>query len=191
MSKQRPRQVHIDLDDVLVDWHAGVVAAHGLSEDRLPPPGVGGQRLDAALGMSANAFWKPLNGHDFWAGLAPTVFARDLVAVAERLAGPGNVTILSRPTLSYYSASGKLEWVHREFPHLLRATNLVVEKWRMCRPGYVLIDDSEVNIEEWVEEGGIGILVPSRSNRRHAESPCAAVAELAAVFATTEKKDDA
>jgi 5'(3')-deoxyribonucleotidase len=185
MPRVRPRQVYIDLDDTIAAWEEAAARAHGVDAAKLPPPGSPGKAFADMLGMSASQFWAKLNSHEFWAAIPRTDFAHDLVALAVRLAGDGNVCLLTRPTLSPYSASGKVEWIQREFPKLSRSYSITIEKFRLCRPGDVLVDDSQDNVAEWIDCGGVGVLVPSRRNRRAGEPPAACLVDLAAALDST------
>lgn len=55
----------------------------------------------------------------------------------------------------------KREWIRNYYPALLMDFNIgphAVDKQKHCRPGDVLIDDSGMNIPQWNNAGGYGIL---------------------------------
>lgn len=61
-------------------------------------------------------------------------------------------------------AQHKQEWLAEhfpQFPDLLTNFNIgpyAVDKQNHCKPDHVLIDDSDLNIPQWIAKGGCGIL---------------------------------
>jgi 5'(3')-deoxyribonucleotidase len=54
----------------------------------------------------------------------------------------------------------KQQWISKYFPELLPNFNIgphAIDKQNHCKPGDVLIDDSHLNIPQWLEKGGYGI----------------------------------
>lgn len=52
-------------------------------------------------------------------------------------------------------------WLKRHYPQLLEDFNIgphAVHKQNFAEPGYVLIDDMQINIAQWTLKGGTGIL---------------------------------
>lgn len=159
----------VDMDDVLVDFTNAACKVHGFTRAELEArrkPGNWG--MAAALGMSENEFWKPINelGESFWENLEPTQYMKSLawlvyqydtdwIIVSAPPPKPGNVGAAYNGKIKWLEkhlgSSSKLEFVGRK--HLLAGL-----------PGTVLIDDKEENIEAVQNHGGVGIIYPHESN---------------------------
>src|SRR5207302_833742 len=80
----------VDLDGVLVDFHAGAARHHGVPYPDPWPAGV--WHVDQVLGIDHVAFWSTLDEH-FWAELQPTVDGRAIVELLEETFGAENVCL--------------------------------------------------------------------------------------------------
>jgi len=86
----------------------------------------------------------------------------DARALVEYVSRFGNVEILTAiPKRGYFpeSVNHKRAWVDKNFPGL--KTNFgpyAIDKQYHFKRGDVLIDDSSMNIEQWNDVGGLGIL---------------------------------
>lgn len=61
----------------------------------------------------------------------------------------------------------KRDWILKYYPELIYNFNIgphAVDKQKHCRPGDVLIDDSEKNIPQWNDASGYGIFHTSAEN---------------------------
>ena len=67
-------------------------------------------------------------------------------------------TILSAPSRNPVSSKGKKEWVKSELPGTKLILAFADEKQKYSEENSILIDDMKKNIEQWVSQGGIGIL---------------------------------
>jgi 5'(3')-deoxyribonucleotidase len=91
-------------------------------------------------------------------------WANDLVKFAENMAGPENVSFLTKPVLDPYCAAGKTMWVQKHFPNYSRRL-LIGSCKEMCASiDSVLVDDDDKNIEAFEKYGGHGILFPQPWN---------------------------
>jgi hypothetical protein len=72
----------------------------------------------------------------------------------------GSAEILSAPSSDPNSAKGKLIWCKRELNPQPVKVNLVPAKDKhiFAKPNHILIDDKDLNIQQWKEKGGIGVL---------------------------------
>lgn len=174
-------RIHLDLDGCIADQVGASLKRLNLPSDFVWPAGV--WDYTKATGLPAAEVWSTMSDHEFWANeIQKTPHADELVALAIRLVGVENVRIATKPILSPFSASGKVAWIQKHYPQLARQFAIIIEKADLCRPGDVLVDDSEINNFHWQAAGGIGILFPCRQNRRHAEPPTTAIEELRRVF---------
>lgn len=76
----------------------------------------------------------------------------------------GKVRFLTAPTLSAGCFSGKAAWISEKFlpqsgKYALSSLMIIAKKDKQlaAAPGRILIDDTEENIDRWIEAGGIGI----------------------------------
>ena len=177
--------INLDMDGTICDMVGAAAARWGRPDFAHP---VGKVRLAEALGLDERTFWSRLNDHAFWSTLPKTEICDDLLLTAQALVGIDNVWVCSTPTLSPFSASGKVAWVQAHYAGLDRQYHLTTEKWRCAAPGDVLVDDDEKHEAKWVARGGHFVLVPRPWNRRHAEPAANAVADLKALFAPAEAR---
>jgi len=162
-------KIFVDMDGVLSDFVDGMLTAHDCwieakgkdvwfirhkSGARLKWP-QGEYRLDRVLNMPGSRFWKPADYTFFWETLP---LMRDGIKMINRLPDP---YILTSPSLSPASASGKMIWIRRYLPNLYRRLLIVPapEKYLLAE-GNLLIDDSDVNCSRWGVAGGQAILWP-------------------------------
>ena len=176
--------IYCDMDGVLFDWD-------GSAEKLLGKP---------VASVSRNQLWKRIDqeGFKFWADLKPYPWAKELVALLQRL---DNFCILSSPSHDPRSASGKMRALQKFFNNRnFRDYFFGPNKHLLSRPGTILIDDREKKIDAWngVKEPGIGILFPREwnRNRKYAKDPMSYVTERlkeiypASRFPEEEDNDD-
>lgn len=173
------RSIYVDLDDTVVDLRGGVYARLGFPPDFAWPKGV--WLFSEGFGMPDSDIWPRLNDHEFWAGLAKTKECDELMRLAAELVGSARVRILTKPTLSPYSASGKVAWLQKHLPAYARQYHLSVTKEELAAPHRVLVDDSDENVNAWRAHGGRAVLVPRPWNSRHGDDPSTLFTELIAV----------
>lgn len=157
--------VFCDLDGVLVDFVSAALQEHGRANLEWPP---GVWSMEEVLGLSTDAFWQPIRqrGAAFWAELPRYPWAEELVAALE--ARFGGITIATRPDEHPSSSHGKALFCTRHLPG--RPVAMLPAKHLLSRPGRLLIDDSDHNVEAWRQAGGEAILFPRRWNALHAEA---------------------
>lgn len=144
---KKPYKFYLDMDGVICDFDA---MAESLNPD-----------IHKILENDRDEAWRIINnkGIDFWKNMPWT---RDGKKLWEFLK-PYAPTILSAHPRSEIDTCilGKKAWVKRELG------KKIMEKAIICRrknkqihamSNHILIDDQEKNIEEWEENGGIGIL---------------------------------
>lgn len=155
----------LDMDGVLCDFITSVLTVH----DRIDaletwPPGE--FETHTVLGLSKSQFWKPLTakGEDLWADFPAFDWVDNLVNLVSEFS---SWTILTSPALAPACASGKLRWLQNQFGGRFRDFIISPRKALLARPGRVLIDDSDEQIERFNAADGIGILFPQPWNSAH------------------------
>ena len=101
-------------------------------------------------------FWDPINkaGKKFWVDLEWTKDGKELWDYIKQY----KPKLLSAPSRQDDSRVGKHEWVERELPGVPLLLRSAKHKKDFATPTSILIDDRIVNVEGWIDAGGIGIL---------------------------------
>jgi 5'(3')-deoxyribonucleotidase len=148
-------KIYIDMDGVLADFDRGVEEICGVAR---PEPG------KSRTWENDNLMWERMRFVEhFYNKLEPMPGAVDMFSKLWKLFGD-RVEILSgipNPKRGIEKAGDdKICWAHRFLCEDLKV-NIVyrAEKANFCKgKDYILIDDLVVNIKEWEEKGGTGIL---------------------------------
>ena len=135
------------MDGVLCDWEKQLESLGYGNFDEIQKKG--GDPL----------IWKLVykGGYDFWARMPWMDDGKDLWNYIKSK----NPTILSSPPRSgrAIAEKGKLYWVKKHLGSKVPAVfELSKDKYKLSGSGNILIDDSERNIEQWIQAEGIGIL---------------------------------
>lgn len=155
--------VFLDLDGVLVDFVGGALRAHGKPASCLIP---GKWHVEVGMGLSPEAFWAKCRGHRFWSTLDWTSDGKYVLNLVSRHL-PVPLWLLTSHSDDDGACSGKYAWLCRELNCLRRRAILCPDKRAVSRPGALLIDDSDDNVEMWCAMGGEAILLPRFWNSRH------------------------
>ena len=75
-----------------------------------------------------------------------------------------DVELLSSPSRSNTSRLGKRLWVRNNMPGVKLTLAQASKKQNYANPDSILIDDRKSNIDQWISQGGIGILHTSASD---------------------------
>ena len=144
--------IFVDQDDVLAEFYGTAGAILGAPFQSLSP-GARWGRLERVPRLFRHLPVRP-DALDLWRGLE----------------GRGNRSILTampRPTgLLHTAAADKLEWAREHItptaPVIVAESGLAKVAW--ARPGAVLIDNLQRNIDVWLAAGGIGIVHTSATD---------------------------
>ncbi len=84
----------------------------------------------------------------------------------EKIIGSENTYILTAPAQSGNCYKGKFEWVKKYFPQFINQRRFQIGqcKHTTANARSFLIDDSDLNINDYNEYGGSGILFPQEWN---------------------------
>jgi len=162
-------RIAIDLDDTLNSLTLHILNRLGC--------GVGPFEYDKfpkECGYDIIAAWSKLTGREqvdvamFWEWVtrkmwesAPTSHQFWLLEHAANLVGEENVLIATSPTKSADCHYGKYQWMENNLPKWLhRQYSVTPRKSWLAQPGVLLIDDCDMNVNEFQTRGGKAILVP-------------------------------
>lgn len=165
----------LDIDGVMANWHKPCAELFGLTEDELmrrwPPMEFD---IEHALGVTSEELWRRVDGGGaaYWADLEETPWARRLYDYCKSVAP---TIFLTTPSHHPPSLAGKVEWMKRFTGNDKFRDYLIGQKKFMCaKPGTVLVDDADKNIDKFVAAGGHGITFPRIWNCMYAHDgdPC-------------------
>ena len=142
-------KIYSDMDGVLVDFENGYEKLTGID-------------LKGEYRPDGEDFWKPIEqaGVGYWAGLEWMSDGKQLWSYLK----PFKPTLLSAPSRSQSSRIGKHVWVKHKIPGTKLILRYASQKQELATPESILIDDRQVNIDQWEAAGGIGILHTSTAN---------------------------
>lgn len=175
-------RILVDLDDVLVDFHAGYARLLGISSAELRNRRTPGEwDLSIDLGISHSQFWKPVHlaGAQFWQELKACEWSTTLVDIVKYRAD--DWLIVSTPSTQSSSYVGKIEWMQAHFKDSqFNRYELIRRKYLLANRDTILIDDKEENCDQFIRAGGQAILFPSYGNRlyEHCDNPLSYIADV-------------
>lgn len=149
--KEYERIVNVDLDGVICDFDSHASEIVGLPIDKFDEPEMWAA-IDAH-GKSkffAEMPWMP-GGKELWN------FVVSNFLNVRILSALGKTDVVDKQT-----STGKMEWLRHNIPDLPSDDIILVQnkhrKRHYAKPGDIMIDDTDVVIQEWLKKGGIGIL---------------------------------
>lgn len=145
----------LDMDGTIVNWTKGMCKAHGKPETDI-------WLSPEAFRISVKQFWAPCSSINFWRDLEWMPDGLKILSIVEKA---GNVYILTKPTLSVSSYSGKMVWIEKHLPEYKRKTIICSCKELLAGNG-ILIDDVDENVNNFRCSGGKAILIPRPWNSR-------------------------
>ena len=141
-------KIYCDMDGVLADFERGYKELTGVD-------------LQGEF-QKGDDFWDPISekGVGFWAGLKWMPDGQELWDYLK----PYKPDLLSAPSREDSSRIGKHVWVKHKIPGTKLILRYAKQKQELATPESILIDDRQVNIDQWEAAGGIGILHTSTAN---------------------------
>lgn len=165
----RLREICLDLDDVLNTLAPRVLNAMGYPispTDYTLYPREHGFGIESLVNeyfgraYTRETFWAAVPER-VWYDVSETAFCQWLVNKTAAMVGRENVFIATATVDARGCLEGKRRWMREHLPlWLQRQYAMTTEKWRLARPGVLLIDDYDENIRRWRERGGVAIQVP-------------------------------
>jgi len=186
-------QILIDLDDVLNHFSMHTIRMLGCFAREHEFPVEVGYDLAAAYNKLSGA---SLSQGDFWERVTPKIWNNMgrrsevdwLLPLCEELVGRENVIICTASLGDPGHYSGKMAWIYRNLPRWThRQVSITSMKHAYARPGCLLIDDSQANVDKFrAKRSGRAILVPRPWNRYNRRNPREFVLQaLAPLFCDT------
>ncbi|MCK9568818.1 hypothetical protein M0R72_07755 [Candidatus Pacearchaeota archaeon] len=158
--------VLLDMDEVITDFVGAALREHGWTRHRLEKVWTPGTwSIVEPMEMTQQQFWAPIKaaGTDFWAYMNPTPWAEKILGLMSKY----DWMIVTSPSKCAAAGTGKIRWIKQQLGEDFEDYVITPCKSRLARPDYVLIDDREETVKNFVKAGGRGIVFPSRHNFLH------------------------
>lgn len=157
------KKILLDMDGVIVDLVNGVC-----SKLNIPNPYVYGREdrwdFSVSLGIPHEEIWPQL-GYDFWRDLSPYPWTQDLVDFLIKKVGADNISILTKPCGTIGCIDGKIEWLKTHVPQI-KTYGISNEKGFYGSPDFLLIDDTDENVNSFSKNGATSFLFAAPWNRK-------------------------
>jgi 5'(3')-deoxyribonucleotidase len=151
--------IFLDMDGVLANFLKAACFRHNRP---YAPKEIVKFDIASHWGISADDFWAPLCGQEFWENLEPYEWADDLYKGLKEIAP---VTILTAPSRDPGCIPGKFAWLDRHlgvksYDVIPTGKKHLLARHKRC----ILIDDSEAKTSKFREYGGSAIAFPQHWN---------------------------
>lgn len=157
------RFILLDLDGVLADCVGAMAVVHDKDPSLVTKWGI-----EECWNISSEELWSPLD-YNFWSNLPLTREAHQVVGYCSRAVGAENICILTSPSRNDGCMDGKRDWVKNNFPYFSKRLLIGSCKYFCASPQSLLIDDSEKNVDLFIEHGGQAFLFPRPWNKSRDE----------------------
>ena len=157
------KTILLDLDGVLVNFVTPAMRAVGLDRNLVER---GHWDVFRKAGCSLDEVWGKIDNYEFWSGLKPYPKAQTFLAILQEHCL--NVVLCTSSSFSIECPKAKAEWVNKylgKLPTIICYNG--VSKAVQAKPGNILIDDCDRNVDAFEAAGGETILVPRPWNRLH------------------------
>lgn len=151
----------VDLDGVHVDFCGQACKEFGhIHDERLPDAKE--YFIEKRLGISPDTLWARIRHKQpcWWYNLPEYEWSKDLHKLV--LEFTNKYWVCSSHGYMPNAAKGKVSWVNA---HLDMPVVLTRDKWLLAKPGTVLIDDTEEQVNQFREAGGGAVLFPQPWNQ--------------------------
>lgn len=142
--------IHLDMDGVVADFDKFVFERMGRTFAHTSGPGEDQEMWDFLHSIP-----------HMYLQLEPTDYANDIWDAIEAVGcNKQMLTAIPRRTTIASAEQDKRDWMAKYRPNwTVKIGPHSRDKWKHAKPGDILIDDREDNVQEWVTKGrGIGIL---------------------------------
>lgn len=152
VEEEKPQyQIYSDMDGVITDFDSKFKSLSG---------GIPSSEYEQKYGKEK--FWELISnkGVGFWVGMKWMPDGKEYWDYIKQY----NPKLLSAPSRDKSSRLGKRLWVRNNLPGIELILRPADKKREFASPTSILIDDIESNINQWRQDGGIGILHTSAQN---------------------------
>ena len=97
---------------------------------------------------------------DFWKNIPKLPWSDELIEMVDHTSN-GKWSFLTKGPKQSFAWSGKMEWIKKHYPRHFDKLIICVEKSRLASHRHCLIDDYDINVNEFKKAGGEVIHFPS------------------------------
>lgn len=163
--------IYLDMDGVLADYFTFVFDVFHEDFEQLTMPKPWPYAIHAWIGIPAKELYKELykRSPNFWMRISPYSWCDTLVRELQQRVGVENLYIVTHPQPDQRCFAHKLAWVQDNLPTVpIRNLIYCVDKHLFSRPGTILIDDCERNVNLFTGMGeGYSVLFPQPWNSNY------------------------
>lgn len=165
-----PSIIFLDIDEVLGQWIKKYLSSIGMSFDQVP---VKNKEWDvfSRLDIPKQEAWNHIIslGEKFWEDIEIFPWTYDLVKLCQKLAQTSLLTACVINNSNIYA--GKCKWIKKHLPGVPHLMGIGC-KSIVASEKSLLIDDSPINCENFIKNGGNALLFPSFFNDlNHIKNP--------------------
>jgi len=187
------KTVFLDMDGVLTNFRKGVYKAFNIPYDFTKE----NPNYEFWESWGKGATWKHVhevcNSIEFWANLEWMPDGLEIYSIIRDKFETEQIYLLTNPLAGGdLTSAGKMKWIKKHLPDFYRHTIITASsKGLLAKPGTLLIDDHDKNVNEFKEAGGSAILVPQPWNKADAFADLSLeIVNLSLRHFTTERKTD-
>ena len=172
-------KVFLDMDGVIADFVGGLHRALGIDYDksRYPYPVTKYDIFEDVCArsngrVSMDNLYSSCDSAEFWAELEWDPMGKEIAKVINEVFPHDydeRICICTSPMANPDAWKGKIVWLNKNLPRIKHIAIMTAPKCLLAKPGHVLIDDKDSNIEQFRKHGGAGFLVPQPWNSAREE----------------------
>lgn len=160
-----------DVDGVLANFALAACLVHNKSYLYDDPTYLGQGDMGKLLGIPPKEFYTPMN-EQFWATLPKLHHADAIIKLLETFF---DVYLVTKPVRTHGCLEGKRIWIEHHYPQYHGRWFIGKPKHICATKDSILFDDYGKNIDDFIEVGGRGFLMPAPWNYKHNENPLDAI----------------
>lgn len=182
VTNARKRRIFLDQDNCIADFQKEFQNRFNIADQHF---------AQGVFSGGNDEFWKIFdsNSENFFRDIPPFEGTRDFVEEVFRLSDQYNygveiLTALPKKSIYAKAEREKNEWVlSQRFSRPLKVNTgpYAIHKQNFARIGDILIDDSQMNISQWIDKGCVGILHKSFEESLNELKTALAIADVNAV----------
>jgi len=159
-------RLFLDMDGVLCNFVDSAVKQLGVTDYSIPN-GLHNIEEWPGINISKSKFWKAIDagGEDFWSNLDKYPWTDELLKISREY----STFILTAPASNPVCFSGKIKWLYKHAPWLVRNVIITSHKYLLAggNKDNILVDDNDSKISMFNGFGGTGILFPQQWNTNY------------------------
>lgn len=193
-------KVFLDMDGVLVDFVGGLHTALGVDYDPKNYP-YEASKYDMFEDLCAKTngrvsmdnLYRACDSREFWANLKWDPMGKEIldsIAKVYDMDYDKKICICTSPMANPDAWAGKVEWLNKNLGWCKHIAIMTAPKHLLAKPGAVLIDDKDSNVEQFQKHGGAAFLVPQPWNTARGLVGTDYTSDIKTLLKLERKKDE-